>query len=119
MVRNYIDKADLGKRGSNLSVMPIRASGEDLHLRSVRLTEVERPKEAYEDLALAYRKEIEERQGEWTVPHYLYYLMKLLFRTAEGKAEGMKVADRLFSSYPDSECVLAYQHMRAYVIAGR
>jgi hypothetical protein len=98
---------------TNLHVLGLRAGDAPLLMRSARLVEVSYPQEAYEAVVAAYDKEIAAREGEWTVPHFLYHKALVLLRLGR-HGETNEILSQLYDEYPDCECLRDYETMRAH-----
>jgi hypothetical protein len=105
---------DLGSQGVNLCLIPLR--GEDIYLRSVRLQEISKPPEAYEEVVRLYQRKIRKWKGTWAAGHYLYHMI-LVLREGLGKEEETKsLVGQLIDKYPNSECIETLQHRIASFI---
>jgi RNA polymerase sigma factor (sigma-70 family) len=97
---------------ANIALAVLRANEEDLYVHRVRIFEVAKPKAAYEEVVKAYDAEIAARQGEWTVPHYMFYKALILLRNLDRREEAERILAEISQAYPDCECLSMYQKMR-------
>jgi RNA polymerase sigma factor (sigma-70 family) len=103
---------DLGRRGSNILLTPLRTGGQDLHVSGVRLREVVRPAVAYEELLALYAREARRHHGAWPEPHYRYAMYRVLKHNLKRHAEAQTILRELIEQHPGSECLDAHHQMQ-------
>ena len=94
--------------GGHIAIGPNRHG--DLYLRSVRLLDVSKPKEAYEEVVAAYEKRIAEPPAEWLIPHYMMAMAEVLDRNLGRGKESWRLQMETLQRFPDSEVAEAWSH---------
>lgn len=104
---------DLGRHGEHILLTPLRADGQDLHISRLRLREVVRPAEAYEELLGVYRREARRHRGNWPEAHCRYAMYRILRHNLKQRAEADKILRELIEQHPESECLDAHHQMHS------
>jgi hypothetical protein len=104
------------RRHSHLLLTPLRAAGQDLHISGLRLRELVRPPEAYEELLGIFRSEARRHHGTWPEPHYRYAMYRVLKHNLKRHAEADMVLRELIEQHSGSECLDSHHYMQAKLL---
>jgi hypothetical protein len=99
-----------------LLLTPLRAAGQDLHISGLRLRELVRPPEAYEELLGIFRSEARRHHGTWPEPHYRYAMYRVLKHNLKRHAEADMVLRELIEQHSGSECLDSHHYMQAKLL---
>jgi RNA polymerase sigma factor (sigma-70 family) len=102
-------------KGWNFWISCMRTDDTDLYIHSVRVLEITRPKEAYEEVVRAYQNEIEQHKSDWTVPHYKFRMAQTIMQNLQQPDDAQKIIDKLAKNNNKSEWMNIYVPMsKAY-----
>lgn len=106
-----LPEAKFHHAGWHFWVGVMRGDDTDLFIHSVRVIEVARPKEAYEEVLKAFDEEIRQHKDDWTVPHYQFRMAEVLYSNLNRKADAEKLMRAMIEKYPNSEAIPLYNQM--------
>lgn len=114
--RLWLREADLRRApGACLWIAGLRLPNDELYLRSVRLVAVSKPKEAWEEVVRAYEEEIRQRTDEWTIPHYMIEIARILETKLGRTVEANGLAKQVREKYPTSSCLPMYPRWQSSI----